>query len=1229
MSTSRPWQSKTAVVAGVLFALWAAVPAGVRGLTQASPHVPITVAYQPGVNGYNGLRDTFIAFRWPDKNFCQRRALLAQDYPRGRATGFQTLIAFSRLRLPAHAVITRAILRLYAFAVSDPNQKGKVALSVCGLLRPFSASTATWKDAAAGTPWDLPGAMGVSLVGRFDAGYDRALPDSRTAIDVADFPKRGRWVDFNVTRSMQAQRAAGKHYGWVVGGVAMATPSYASVRFRSGRGGVVTAPRLSVTYVVGHGGLAAAPAGPALAAPRKGETLTGDTSHPHTSTFSLGQRVILTFRAAGLKPFQRTSLLLDYWDAHNRVIRKQDVRVTANAQGVWSGRVVAPCSRYGFYRVWTRLADGTTLPRLASRPPGFLTYAVVPNPGRRKDYGEAGSMFGMQCGFGGKAAAAVILPYLGVRWILGGKWSSMEPDGPGQLTERMAGAAANGKEYQPWPRPRIVFGGKRWRTGTIACLNGTPKWATKSGRLRNNGRLNRVGRAGWQEYCREVAKFFPQEFPHEPEHLYQLTWEPDYPWGFKGTSAQLMRIYQLAYPIFHKFDPHALVLGPTCSVAPGALQIGALKAGLGRYIDGFDIHDYCQALPLARYARRLRQLKALLHRYAGHDIPIYGTEQGFATGGDVAQELPQALADVRENLVSLGEGLRLNFAFYAADFGNKASGYGNSAYGYYYNLNPRVRFGSNILSPKPVVPAYAAMTYLIDGHRPSQRITWLGPTVLGYAFQRGSDIVLALWNDGKTSAKVSIPTGVTAVKVYGWMGNRRTVRTGANQQITLTLGRAPTYIRGVSPAIWGRGAARPLSLRRTFHEALPGQTVVLRAAVAGGAGRAGPGWLRLTLVGNGVASVAVSKAIELGRVPVVAPLTLTLPQDIPVGRYTARLTLSQRKTVVAATGIGLKVISPVAVTSARPVYKQGQPFIMVALKNRTARRIRTRLQVRLAGRPDLIRPDDLSLAPGALRRVYFNASLPRPADNRLYSCQVGATDGQGYRTTRVFNVSFNPVPRAPKPPALRAALNHWAAGPVVALAGRGMVVRSPQYYNGRVKAKARFAWDAANFYIAFDVTDPVFIQKYTGFNTWRDDCLQLEFNLDPGRKRTHTGNELADRASIRHTEIDVALTRRGPQAYRTVTYDAAQLPVGLLSPARCGLAVWRTAKGLDYRIAIPWKQLGAVHAPSAGRAIGFAAYVNDVNSPTQPDPSALGLYVRDASKNLNQFGTLVLIGRQK
>ena len=970
-----------------------------------------------------------------------------------------------------------------------------------------------------------------------------------------------------------------------------------------------------------------------------GVTLAADTSHPATSTFVIGRPVGLAFRVRGDKPPEK-DLRLDVKvvGANGHLVREENLAVVPNAAGDWMTTIAGPNHRFGFYRVYAHLSDGVTLPKLGSRPEGYLTYCVVPDPAKRPLLPFKDNFFGMQ-----GTANVDVLPYLGVRLVLGGcSWGQMEPVKAGQFAAEIAAAKKTGKfppqlallrSQQRWAGSQHVGGSKQWKVYSpiLSFYVGPPQWATiPETRGGDTAALTPAGEKAWAGYCRAVGRFFAGR--RGGWHIYQITWEPDYPWDFKGTYRQLIRIYKIAYKALHATDPRAMVFGPTyAGIQKGevARTIRCLKEGMGKYLDGISIHPYIGYIRFPPekngLMKSIRKLKTAIYKYTGKHLPIIGTEQGFSTNGNKSMEVRSAEALIRANLIELGEGFQFNYAFYLTDFPRGAGGDG---YGLYYNLVPHSVWYPNKIGPKPASPAYAAMTFLLTGYKSVGTIQWLGPNTLGYAFQRGSDVILALWDYGNTPRKVTVPTGVKTVKVYDWMGNSHTLNTTVGRQIVLTLGPEPTYIKGVLPAIWGAGAIHPLAVVENSFRAFPGQKVVVRATVATATGRPGTGRLTLTLGGKGLSGGAVSRAVTLGKSPAKVELPLVLPPGIRVGHHIANLRLTQGKTVVATTGVMLNVISPVEVVSAKPAFKNGKTLVMVVARNRTSAAITANLALDAKALRAAIPGKSVTLKPRASTHVSFDVSAFRPANNRYYTFQVRVADGVGRRSTTAFNLSFNPIPFVAAPLQLHVPLHSWGTGPVVALAGRSHIVRSPQYYKGHLAARARFAWDKSNFYIAFNVTDPVYVQQYTGYNTWKGDCLQLEFNLDPGKKAKHTGNKAFDEGSIRQTEIDVALTSKGPQAYRTQSYGA-QLPNGQLSQSQCHVEVWRTAKGLDYRIAIPWKSLGANHAPRPGRCVGFAAYVNSMNSTTQPDPTALGLFVRYEAKNPRQFGTFILVGKKK
>ena len=943
--------------------------------------------------------------------------------------------------------------------------------------------------------------------------------------------------------------------------------------------------------------------------------LHGETSHPATSLYVSGESVTLTFTVTGLTAADAgLKLQLTLVDEHDTPLARPELPVVAGADGRWQATVEAPHERLGFYRVRAKLSDGTTLPKLASRAAGYLTYAVVPPPEQRRLYPAEETFFGMQGGFNPKLD---IVSPLGVRWLLGGyNWNKLEPDHAGQFTGTVAHDAAN-----EWS-----VGGKAWQTYPLPTVFMAPKWAVKPETAKYcTGTLTPAGETAWVDYCKAVGRSNAAAHPELAQRLYQITWEPVYPWGFGGTDEDLVRIYQLAYPALHEADPQAVVLGPTGGgINPGDLEWleRLLAKGLTRAIDGVSIHPYHSMPPEPNgLVEHVRALKEAVRQAAGRDLPLYGTEQGWATGEDPAKELDQARSLLRANLIMFGEGFRCNFAFYAVDYWNEPG------YGYFYNLNPKIPWGSDKVAPKPIVPGYAAQSLLLEGHHSTGAIEWLGETALGYGFERGDDVVLALWDFGEQSREVALPVGVEQVTVRDWMGNARAVAT-AGGSLTLTLGPEPQYVSGVSPKVWGSHAARPLKVATGRLMAAPGTKVTVEATLAAPADAALDGTVRLEAdrrLGIDLAPQPVRLAAGATQ---ALRLTLALPADLDPGTYPIKLTLHGAAGALGADGLMLRVVPPLSVTSVTPRGGPGQWQIGVNLVETQGAAQIGHVSVRLAGLPESRAGGPYRLVPHVHQMVVLPLPDLAPEPTRVYQAVVEIQTDQGYRFTREFPVNFLAAPKLVRPPGLDASLSGWPAGAPIVLSGRAAVVRAPELYHGAadLAGRLRFAWDDHALYLAAEVTEDVFFQPHTGFDTWKGDCLQVGLDLDPGKAAAESGNQFAD-LGTRHRaiELDLALTPNGPEAFRTLTYAPDKLPVRLLTPAELPLAVRRVTGGLVYEAAIPWSVLGAAAAPADG--VGLAVAINHMRDDKQLDPMALGLFggiypAKDAGK----FGRLVLEG---
>src|SRR6266403_404945 len=530
-------------------------------------------------------------------------------------------------------------------------------------------------------------------------------------------------------------------------------------------------------------------------------SVSGDTSRANNSTFVLGENVGLKFKATGLTAGIVTTLAIKVADGFGSEVATASQSLSADSSGNATVVYSPPASKYGYYRVDASLPDGTTLARLGTRPAGFITYAVVPDPATRQNYGDSGSRFGMQGGF--SSAMGPVMSYLGVRYLLAGPgWDTLEPHQAGEFATAHSVAVADGLKYPT----STVNNHAAWPTYAIPLITTgeIPAWAMNAGTgtvLRPYmGPLNAEGVIGFPEFTKARASGVAADFPAQSKHYYQMTWEPAIPVLFGGTPAELVQYFQVAYSAIHQADAKAMVMGPTVfPVDPVPMQ-QLWSAGLAKYLDAVSVHPYVKYPPEQHgLITGIRTQMALATAAKGHSIPFLGTEHGYSSGipGPYAagNELKQALANVRSTIILLGEGFKVDVAFYIADFWAHDSSATDNTFGYYWNLNPNIKFGTDKVGPKPAVPAFAAMSYWLDGTTTVGPLTNLSGTQVGYRFTRSGETILALW-DYTANTTMNVPVSAATAKVCDWMGNCQT-RSAVNGALKLSVGIAPIYVVGV------------------------------------------------------------------------------------------------------------------------------------------------------------------------------------------------------------------------------------------------------------------------------------------------------------------------------------------------------------------------------------------------------------------------------------------------
>jgi len=332
----------------------------------------------------------------------------------------------------------------------------------------------------------------------------------------------------------------------------------------------------------------------------------------------------------------------------------------------------------------------------------------------------------------------------------------------------------------------------------LLSVASVPNWAMEPGSGAANspamGILSSSGSQGLTAFAKELANDVTSAFSGQTAHYYQVTWEPAIPQLFKGTSEQLVDFYKSSYSAIHAADAKAIVMGPTLFPGSKTLMSQLWSAGLGKYIDAVSMHPYTTFPPETNgLVFNVREQMQMAQSATGRNTPFVGTEHGFTSGS--IGELNEALGNIRTSIILLGEGFKFDFAFYIADFWTHSSSETSNTYGYYWNLNPKLNFGTDKLGPKPAVPAFAAMTYWLDGTTSSGPVSNLNGTQMGYRFQRDGTTILALWDYKATSSSVSLPVTADSVQVCNWMGVCSTTAVSGGV-INVDLGASPIYIIG-------------------------------------------------------------------------------------------------------------------------------------------------------------------------------------------------------------------------------------------------------------------------------------------------------------------------------------------------------------------------------------------------------------------------------------------------
>ena len=851
--------------------------------------------------------------------------------------------------------------------------------------------------------------------------------------------------------------------------------------------------------------------------------LTGRTSSPQ-SIFAVGSDAEVILEAEGLKPGERRDLSIVLKDERGREVGTcANDGIVADGEGRWKGTFPMPTDRLGFRRVIVT-SGNLTLPKCGSRPKGCLTYAVVPDPAKRPPISQEDAFFGLQ-GHGG-----IFTRWAGVRHLF---------RTPVPSTNYEAGARSVLKCLD---RDVPCY-------STIATkYRDMDPFMTKEAAAYFEKRAKVVPRlpfsvakddAEGERHFRETVRAFAAaaKASRPYRRVYEYAQECDIRTPDPETYVRSQKAF---YEAVHEVDPEAIVTAAGVSNVTRPKQNfmrQLFELGLADYMDAFSLHPYTPYPPDQNgFVDNIRAFAEMVRKYKGPDTMMVATEAGFAA--PVSQEIMQMEGNIRVALMLLGEGFSMHLMFWTIDFGNDDRSWTDGDYGLNYNLDlDRKLYYSTNSSPRPVYPALAAATLLIDGKRPVTPIENLGPTAFGYAYaDKADNCAIALWDYGNEPRDVTLEVGRDEIDVADIMGNVER-RKAPGGKLGLTLTGAPVYILGPDPALWGAKG----SMRRKMVE--------------------------------------------------------------------EREERRQRE----------ESACKAKVLSATPAFFGGVPGLRVEVENRTPSNRVFTVGARIRGVPEARRSAEIALPAkgrGEVAIPFAPGARPDPSVKRKVEIILDGTDG--YHATETFSFNFLGARRAPESVGGAQGFADWTAPAFFA-------------WPGEEQGSVRMAlsWNSRHLLADIEVRDDMFWNKREGFMTWAGDCIQL--GLAKAELTQASGNFQTDMQEEAMSEITLAMTPKGPSAYRTITFDPARFPGGNKGgeiprgelPLEITVTTNATGIVLRYRAAIPWSFLNVL-SPAAGLIVRMGAFANDIDD----NPSTTALKIRKwfDLKDTKKFAHVVLCG---
>ncbi len=877
------------------------------------------------------------------------------------------------------------------------------------------------------------------------------------------------------------------------------------------------------------------------------------TKNSRCPVFQPGEKVSLWLKVDGRRLID-DNLRWNLLDWKGGVLAQGSLPVPKGSSA-WEGSLDLPQTKSGYFEVGLKLEKADVgIPRMGTRPAGFVSFAVLPQLEALKlDFvdqsrvGAQGTTFIKTGEFMKGDYVDPVYPLIGMKWVY--------------RSRRLAEIAPKSlDDFKPVLDPAKMAESGKWSCEHNAKLcqfvdaHSLPNWLMKLPEGVDPSKFTAtVGGQSYppndyEAYYKLIANVAAEQalnrkvnFPFQRRSYYEIHWEPD--WHWKGSDEDFIKMYEVAWKAIHDNDPDGLLLGANYGVlATGNKHMERLFAkGWAQWLDGIVFHTYY--IPEVQNPERgnlindMRKLVEMARANLRPGAPLINSEWGTNYGSSPAIKDHSSLYSetqrfMRGHLISLGEGADTDFYFYTAD-GSEHGG------GLFFNLTaPHPVYGATHVAPKPLTSSAAFATRLLEGTKNLGPMEHLGDGVWGYAFDRAGVAVAALWSVDDQEREIALPVGVDSITVYDPMGNPSQAK-AKDGVASIVVGAIPCYVSGFSrAAVPSLGAKAP--------EALPGGSIEVAS-----------GFKCQLRRGQGL--------FDLGEGP-----SLTLPRKISSGSSLLVACDPKDGHWISSSLLNVKGTAGLVLEGSS-----------VKVSNAASSELKGTLSVARQG-------FDASFF--AQVSVPANSSLGVPLDLKKAGLD-GATDidvtmkfvdANGSASTASASLRSSYVARrALHPPSMNGTASDWQ------LELFKTVTLPEAVSGGDSDLSFRFAmlYDDSKLYCAFKVRDQSHVQERWEGDSWNEDSVQLAIALHPEAGDWKLFHKFCFAKRSKLGEI-MEFKHNGTK----------ELPAGKITQDEVACAISRNGDETVYTVAIPWTSLEkSLKGAPPEHKIGVGILVNDVD----------------------------------